>query len=168
MHRSGHIGLALVFTAPFSLIAGMTGARAWMLLIYAPALILALAPDNDVHMPLVKHRGITHTLIFGVPLALLVGTGFGVLAAANSDSPALGIGLGVMAGLAGFASHLVADALTVASGKYGLNPLWPFSNWEFRIGVTKSDSLIWNQSMLLIGVGTVLGVFSLVRTLVTV
>jgi inner membrane protein len=138
-----------------------------MLLIYLPALMMALVPDNDVWIPFIKHRGITHTLIFGIPQAIIVGGLIGSVATVTYQSVAVGIVLGMVAAVVGFLSHLVGDALTVGSGKYGINPLWPLSEWEFRIGLTNSGSVIWNQGLLFLGIGALLAGFSVVRSAAT-
>jgi inner membrane protein len=167
MQRLGHIGLALLFTAPLSIVAGLTGGRISMMIIYAPSLMMALVPDNDVWIPFIRHRGITHTLVLGIPQAVVIGAVFGSIAASAPETTSISILLGVLAATVGFLSHLVGDALTVGSGKYGIKPLWPFSRWEFRIGVTRSKSILWNQGLLFIGVGALLAAISVVQSVTT-
>jgi inner membrane protein len=62
MYQTGHQGAALLFAAPFA----FTGA-----LVFPPGVLvlggllvagLASAPDLDMRVPLIRHRGITHTV----------------------------------------------------------------------------------------------------------
>jgi inner membrane protein len=117
-------------------------------------LALTPVPDWDHRVPVVEHRGITHTLAF----ALLVGaaTGGGCLLAARYVAPlrtaygspellgAFGFGIGVLAILA----HLAADVITPA----GLEPFQPVSGRHYSLSLVGAASRIANAALLIAGV----------------
>ncbi|GAA0550188.1 metal-dependent hydrolase [Halorubrum ejinorense] len=148
MYRNGHVGASLAVYAPFgfvltaltSLELGAAGA--------VGIASTAMVPDLDTRVPLVKHRGITHTVWF----ALLVGAVFGVVGAG------LGLGSGVAAALlfggAGFlfgavtiVSHLLADALT----PMGIRPYAPVRDTEYTLDLFTAANPVANYALLGLG-----------------
>lgn len=148
MHKEGHIGAALFFYAPLGfLIAVVSGSE---LAIYGGIVVsgLAMLPDIDMKLPLVRHRGPTHTLWFAVG----VGAIMGVLGEASSLQN--GIPVGIAGFLAGFllgsvtmASHIAADALTPA----GVEPFAPLRDEEYSYGLVKAANPIANYALLALG-----------------
>ena len=72
MHRSGHWGLALLFYSPVVFGAPTADITTLPLIVVGAVLTsgFCMLLDIDQNLPLVKHRGITHTVWF----TLLVGT----------------------------------------------------------------------------------------------
>ena len=146
MYRSGHYGVALLAYAPVLYVLATEGRLA--VAVAGGALVLALTtlPDVDHAVPLMNHRGVTHTLAF----AALVGAAVwgAVLAApvsvASRELVAYGAG-----GLAAFAvlAHLLADALT----PMGVPLLWPLTDRRFSLGVTPAGNVFWNGGLLVLG-----------------
>jgi inner membrane protein len=64
VHREGHVGAALALYAPVGFPAFVSGFRSLAVLGAIGAVALAMLPDQDMRIPLVSHRGITHTLWF--------------------------------------------------------------------------------------------------------
>lgn len=116
-------------------------------------LALTPVPDWDQRIPLVEHRGITHTVAF----ALFVGaaTGGASWVAARSVGPVrsaygspellgvVGFGVGALAILA----HLAADVITPA----GLQPFRPVSGRHYSLPVARADNRIANAGLLVAG-----------------
>lgn len=151
--RPGHYGVALALYAPLG---------GWLLALGRPAaavaggggvLWLTMLPDWDSRLPVVSHRGPTHTLPF---VAAVAG---GAWLVAGAVAPAIGLDghavgpVGVPAFAAGVAalallSHLAADLLT----PMGVAVLWPVSDRRYSVGVTTADSAFWNYALFALGV----------------
>lgn len=168
MHRRGHYGMALLLSAPVAagLAFGMGNAALGI-----PFTVLAVStsmiPDIDQNLPLIRHRSVTHTIVFGVIVSLI--GGLAVLLAVSVfleltvEAFIVVFAYTFFAILAGLVSHLLADALTVGRGQYAIQPFWPLSYRELRFGLTRSDSLVWNNGLLLLGLLIQLSLFIAVR-----
>lgn len=148
MYRLGHYGAALLTVAPLGggLIA--VGFAEVAVLSGAGALALAMVPDLDQRLPLVSHRGLTHTVWF----ALVVGAAVAGLALAIlpvADIVAGSVGFLVGAGTIG--SHIAADALTPA----GVRPWAPLDNTSYSAEVTTAANPLANYALLGLGVAAV-------------
>lgn len=153
MYRSGHYGVALLAYAPVLFVLGsldrVVAAGAGL------AVVLALTPlpDADHDVPLISHRGVTHTLLFAGVVGVAAGGAAWLLAspAGLAVAPAQAVVLAVGAGgAAAFAilAHLLADALT----PMGVAALWPASRKRYSLGVTTADSTVWNVGLFALGV----------------
>lgn len=143
MYRTGHYGVALLVYAPvgFAVLAG--GHPAPALLGGAVVLAVTPLPDYDQRIPLVSHRGSTHTVGF----ALLVGGALAGGALAGGLAPALAA-FAFLVGALGVGAHLLADWLTPA----GIRPFWPLSGREYSLSVTTAANPLANYLLLALGV----------------
>ncbi|ELZ17270.1 membrane-bound metal-dependent hydrolase [Haloterrigena salina JCM 13891] len=162
MYQVGHYGTALLAYAPLGTAVALAGHETAALLGALACVALSTLPDCDQKVPLVEHRGPTHSLVF----ALLVGAGLAGIAAtfAGSGSPLLGAGLVGFAFLVGalsICSHLFADALT----PMGIRPLWPLSSRRYTLAVTRTANPLANYVLLGLGVAAVLVGAGIVATL---
>ncbi|MFQ6064195.1 MAG: metal-dependent hydrolase [Candidatus Bathyarchaeia archaeon] len=103
---------------------------------------LSSLPDLDITWE-IKHRGITHTflfgIIFGILFAVLIGYAYGVI----------GWIMGFISGFGGTASHLLGDAFTITSFK----PFLPFSQKEIGgYGFFRSSNRSVNRTIFVLGV----------------
>ena len=75
MYRPGHDGLALLLYAPLGLV--LLGVDRSALAVAGGAVTVGLAPlpDFDLRLPVVSHRGVTHTVGFAHAVDLGVGAG---------------------------------------------------------------------------------------------
>jgi len=106
---------------------------------------LSSLPDIDMeYRKYIKHRGITHTLLFGI----LVGVAFSIVMGYAYES--MGWLMGFAAGFGGVGSHLIGDAFTYHKFK----PLYPFSNKEIAYGLFEASNKKVNNAMLTIGLIT--------------
>jgi inner membrane protein len=115
----------------------------------ASVLILTKLPDFDTRIPLVQHRGGTHTLLFALVVGLVLGGGFFALASGVGATRAIGAGgFGFLVGTHAIGSHLLADALTPS----GVAVLWPVSDRRYSVGLVRADSRLGNHTLLVLGV----------------
>lgn len=157
MYRTGHLGVTLLVFAPIGYLLADAGAELAALLTGGVLFWLAMLPDVDTRIPVVSHRGVTHSLVFaaGVGTAFaavgvaLVQTSGGALAAELLGLDTLGIGVvpfGFALGFLSVASHLLGDLLTPA----GVNLFWPLPT-EFSLSIARADSVIANYGLFMLG-----------------
>lgn len=147
----------LVF-APLGLALAAADATGLAVIGAAVSVALAMVPDYDMRVPLVQHRGVTHTLPFAVFFGIAVGaavTAFGAYAGVTVEGWVDLYGFGV-ASLGAFAflvatltvlSHLAADALT----PMGVPLLWPLSGHCYSLSLARADNLVANYGLLVAG-----------------
>ncbi|MBX0293954.1 metal-dependent hydrolase [Haloarcula nitratireducens] len=160
MYRPGHYGAALLAYAPlgFALLSfDLPG-----LAVLGGALSLALAPvpDLDQRIPLIRHRGVTHTLLFALvvggvlgAVGWVAGTGAGVETARRLAA------FGGVVGTVAILSHLLADVIT----PMGITPFWPLSRRNYTLRLARADNAIANYLLLALGVFAVALVVSVSR-----
>jgi inner membrane protein len=154
MYQTGHYGAALLAYAPVGYL--LLGWRPELALVGgAGVLMLATLPDTDQRIPLVRHRGPTHSLLF---LALVAGV-LGAFGWFLGESLLLGTQFelalfGALVGTIGVGSHLLADMLTPA----GINLFWPLPFDPYSLYVTRADDTLANWVLLALGVFVTAGV----------
>ena len=150
MYRKGHFGIAL---AVASVIVAIEPTPTGVVVATIAVLVEPL-PDWDQNIDQVAHRGFSHTLGFAILLAGVFGGAIAVIAdkvltqiptlSSTIVGPALSPGRAgsvVAAGtVLGIVSHLAGDMITIGTGEYGVQPLWPLSRWEFPVGLCRADS----------------------------
>lgn len=169
MHREGHLGVVLALYAPLGLVVAVAGFRS--LAVSGAILVgaLAMLPDVDMKIPLVKHRGITHTLWFalfvgagigglGAYYTLETGTNWTVRAGAVVLGPgavaALGVGaFGFVVGVVAIVGHVLADALT----PMGVRPYAPVSDASYTLDLATASNPIANYLLLVVGLALASG-----------
>ncbi len=150
MYR-GHAGLSLFLFCPFMFLFRIIGADMNSVLVTCFLMVaLSFIPDLDILMKRIqwktRHRGITHTLLFGVVVGVLFSCILGYCYGS------LGWSMGFVAGFGGTASHLLGDALAYGSFK----PLYPFSSKELVCGFFEVSNRTANNAVLLLGIVTFL------------
>lgn len=143
MHRHGHHGVALLGYAPTIPLFGPE--HRWLALLGLPVVLFASRlPDIDQRVPIVPHRGPTHTVWF----AVLLGLGTWTVFRAALPGSALLVQLGIPGTIAfGVISHLAADAFTST----GVRPFWPFWDRLIALGVCRASDPVANWLLLLGG-----------------
>jgi inner membrane protein len=148
MHQKGHIGASLLVYAPFGFVLSALTSVELAFIGAAAVGSMAMVPDLDMKIPLVKHRGITHTVWF----ALVVGAMFGLIGTLIGIQESI-LG-GVLFGLLAFGfgaltiiSHLLADALT----PMGVEPFAPLRDDNYTLDLFKAANPIANYAMLGLG-----------------
>lgn len=164
VYKKGHCGVALLVFAPIGYALVVLGAPMLAFLTGASMLWLAMLPDVDHRLPLIEHRGPTHSLLFAALVgAVFAGAGFllgdvALLAELlNGDALVGSAGVTARLRLAAFGffvgfvtvfTHLLADVLT----PMGVNFLWPISSTRYSLRLTRADSALWNNGLLAAGV----------------
>jgi len=153
VYRSGHYGVALLAYAPVLFALGSEGRVVAAAAGLGVVLALTPLPDVDHDVPLVDHRGVTHTLLFAAVVGGVVGGAAWLVAASSGLALAPERALELTAGAGGAAAfaivgHLLADALT----PMGVAALWPVSGKRYSLGLTGADSTVWNVGLLALGV----------------
>jgi inner membrane protein len=161
VYKTGHWGAALLVYAP----VGHLLLRSDPLLAFLGAgvvLWLATLPDVDQVLP-IRHRGPTHSLLFLALVAGALGAVGGALGAGTYRpvEPLPGVELGVVLGVVGIGSHLLADMLT----PMGVNPFWPVPAEPISFYVTRADNPFANYA--LFGLGVAASVASLYLAVAT-
>jgi len=140
MYERGHAGFSLVLYTPFVVwwikpaygifIAGVG---------VAFMVVFCMVPDLDMKIPVIKHRGILHTLWFAAVTGLVgwfVGSHFG---------------MGLLAGVLSFLaiwSHILGDAFT----PMGIEPFYPLSERTYTLDLWKAESKFGNTVLLVLGI----------------
>ena len=150
MYATGHYGAALLVYAPVGFVL-MRLEPTLALVGGAGVLALATVPDYDLRLPVVKHRGITHTLLFTLAVSALLGAvgwrlGQGSYQPLGGPATTAAFGFGI--GLLGLGSHLLADVLT----PMGVAVFWPVSNKRYSLSVARAANPIANWALLALGV----------------
>jgi inner membrane protein len=163
VYRTGHYGAALLVYAPVGLVLYPVSSAA-AVVGGAGVLALARVPDYDHRVPLLSHRGPTHTLLFLVVVAgALAAAGWllGAQVGVASDRRLAIAALGALAGAVGIGSHLLADALTPA----GVPLLWPLSSRDYSLHLIGASNPVANWGLLALGVGATAGTYLTVGAL---
>lgn len=150
MHREGHIGIGLLLAAPLVYYFTDAGQLTLMGVGLVAVTVHSYAPDFDLWLPGVSHRGMTHTFLGGLVAAFLtVGIVLGTIAGGyTSLSPSLS-GYAAIAGYTfglsylGFLSHLVGDVLT----PMGIAPFRPWSDRTYSLNLVYASDQRANEQL---------------------
>ncbi|WP_226479196.1 metal-dependent hydrolase [Natrinema amylolyticum] len=162
MYQVGHYGGALLAYAPVGTAVSLVGHAEVAIVSGLVCVGLSTLPDCDHRLPLIDHRGPTHT----APFALLVGAGLAALAAVLVDAPSAFadagfVSLAFLVGVVSIGSHLLVDALT----PMGIRPFWPLSRRRYSADLTTAANPIANYGLFGLGLVAVLTGTALVVTL---
>ena len=152
MYRKGHLGVSLLLFAPVGYVLVGAGHPAVAAVAGLAMVQLSTLPDIDHRLPMVEHRGATHSLAFA---ALVGGAGAAVGAAAGSvfsvglPLPAVGFAIGALTILA----HLLGDMLT----PMGVNYLWPLPVSPVSLSLTRADNPVANSGLFGLGLAVTAG-----------
>lgn len=149
MYRTGHYGAAFLAWAPVGALLLARGRPIDAALVGIGIVGLSRLPDYDLQVPLLSHRGPTHTLLFALVVAGALAGAAWFLARGSGAWTRLDLaGLGATVGLLSVGSHLAADWLTPA----GIPLLWPVSSRRYSLSVTRADNPIANGVLFAVGV----------------
>ncbi|MEZ3165196.1 metal-dependent hydrolase [Halorubrum sp. RMP-47] len=159
MYRNGHYGAALLIYAPIGTLTLILGFGEPAVAGGIATVGLATAPDLDMKIPRVKHRGVTHTVHFAAVVGILCGA-VATAGAASSEAPTGWIvaagAFGFLTGAGAIGSHIAADALT----PMGVEPLGddgPHYSFDF----VRADNTLANYALLALGIAAVVAGVSL-------
>ncbi len=162
MYKTGHIGAALLVYSPIGFLLLAAGIDELAVLGGVGMVALASLPDCDHRLPLIAHRGPTHSVVFALATGGLLGAaGFafgGLFTGVSAATMGLfSFGIGTLAVL----SHLAADCIT----PMGIRPLWPLSRWHYSANLVPARSPIANYLLLAVGIAAATAVLAAVASL---
>jgi len=173
MNRTGHTGLGLLLYSPIAFVTITSGSIALFVLGFIITLMWVQAPDIDLLIPGLPHRGVTHTIPACLTAGLITsGVAGGVLTAdviptnwhpVTATDPIWSlVVVGYSGGIAVIAvgSHLLGDALT----PMGIQPFLPWSRRHYSLSVVRADNRLANG---IVAVGGWLAVSGAVTIAVT-
>ncbi|WP_254764141.1 metal-dependent hydrolase [Natrinema marinum] len=143
MYQEGHSGFNALLYAPFLPVVADTASLELALVGALIAIGVANLPDIDQRLPLIDHRGPTHTAWFAALVGVAVGVG---TAAALPESPQ-GFRFGFAVGTCGILAHLAGDVVT----PMGIAPFAPVWRRHVTLGWFKSKNARINRAVLLAG-----------------
>ncbi|ELZ01141.1 membrane-bound metal-dependent hydrolase [Natrialba chahannaoensis JCM 10990] len=152
MYQVGHYGAALLVYAPLGTAVAVGGYEGLALIGGFVTIALSTLPDFDQRVPMLEHRGPTHTVGFALLVGILVAAAAAVLV--GQSAPFVGLGLIAFAfavGTLAIISHLFADVIT----PMGVRPFWPLSGRHYTLDVTRAANPIANYVLFGLGVGAV-------------
>lgn len=163
MYRDGHVGIGLALYAPVAFLLAWGRLFEPLALGLVGVTVASYAPDVDIRLPLVAHRGITHTVFAAVAVGLAYAVAGVYLAGAGAGSeppaeaalvvgePALATaaaaGFGFLVGMLGILGHLLGDALT----PMGIEPLAPVDGTNYTLDLVYASNTIANKALLVVG-----------------
>lgn len=148
MFASGHLGIAMVVYAVVAVVVVSKGGRP-SVLGFGTLVGASLAPDADIYLAGLPHRGPTHTVWAAVALAVVVWLGvrsLPVTPPADTRPATLGA-VGVL-------SHLLGDVVT----PMGIAPFAPVSSYRFTLNLVLSRNPDANALLFAAGITSVLAV----------
>lgn len=149
MHKTGHIGAALLVYSPMGLVLLLSGLDELAVLGGIGMIALATLPDCDQQLPIIAHRGPTHSLLFALVLGTILGAAGFVFGGAVVGISATTMGLfAFFIGMLAILSHLAADVIT----PMGVRPLWPLSRWHYSANIVRAKNPIANYLFFALGV----------------
>lgn len=180
MHREGHYGVTLLLAAPLILFTNVSlaliGTGIMLLVTTFPdkdhrlqtwaenSLLLRILPGGGRIKSACRHRGVMHTfLVAGIGGFIAgVSVGFpiylvhpdplniGLFTEVYATPVLISVYIMLMVTYA-WVGHIIADALTVGSGRFGVKPYWPVSRKQLRFGYFKAANKWANGGFLLAG-----------------
>jgi len=160
MYAAGHYGVSLLAYAPVGATLVSTGRADLAFVGGAVVLWLATLPDIDHRLPLVEHRGLTHTPVFALAVGGVLGAAAYAVAATAPDllgTPREAGLFGAFVGTYGILAHLLGDVVTPS----GVPLLWPLSGRDVTLSLWTAKNRVANYGLFALGVfvtaGTVVG-----------
>ena len=155
MYWKGHCGVSLAVFAPIGFVLLRLGEPTLAFAAAAVMVGLTMLPDADHRLPLVSHRGVTHTLLFAAAVGVVFAAAGAVASPVGSSlsaGPVLGrVEFALFAGGVGFVAvlaHLLADALT----PMGVPFLWPASSRRYTLSLWYARNRLANAGLFAFGV----------------
>ncbi len=152
MFKKGHLGVSLLVFGPIGYTLAVRGFPELAVVGGFVMVWFSMLPDVDHRLPIIEHRGPTHSLVFaglvgGVGWA--VGTAAETVVASSVSLATFGFAVGALTVIA----HLIGDTLTPAGVPY----LWPLSGRTFSVSLTQANSGLANSGLFGLGLVVTFG-----------
>ncbi len=139
MKRAGHMGFALLILSAFVYATGTRYFEGRFWEITLAYLLFSVAPDVDIVLGL-RHRGVTHTLVGAVLFGLLSSI-------ALNDTWGISCVTGFAVGFSAVILHILLDLTNYMR----FCPLYPISRRKIALRLVRSNSIIANTALLILG-----------------
>jgi inner membrane protein len=165
MYKPGHVGMSLIFLSPITFILNSINRPILSVITIITTIFLTTQPDIDLKLPVVKHRGLTHTIYFAILLGLIASFIFRKSHSlfldqivTNTSTMSITL-LGFLVGFLAVISHLMADVITIT----GIQPFSfgflgnyrPFSKFSketrYQLQWTTAKSPLANLILVILG-----------------
>ncbi|WP_435334803.1 metal-dependent hydrolase [Haloarchaeobius sp. TZWWS8] len=148
MYALGHLGLALLVFAPVALYLRATGRVGLAAGGAVASATLSTAPDVDLLLASVPHRGITHTVWFATGVGLFLGTFLAVhTVRGGRRTPLRQFGWAALVGCLTTTSHLLGDLLT----PMGIEPFAPVWDLHLTLNLVAASNPTANRTLFTLG-----------------
>lgn len=147
MFPPGHVGIALLLYAPLAYALAIRGREKAMTAGVVALVLLTLAPDLDVFVPWLAHRGLSHSIAAAVCLGFGAGTvgwASGWTAGARRAERAA---MGVFVGFFGGVGHLAGDVIT----PWGVQPFAPVHPATYTLDLVAARDPTANVALFALG-----------------
>lgn len=152
MFKKGHLGVSLLVFAPVGYLLVSRGFPALAVVGGFGMIWFTMLPDVDHRLPLIDHRGPTHSLVFAAlvgGVGWAVGTAVETVLAVDISLATFGFAIGALTVFA----HLLGDLLTPA----GVPLLWPLSGRTVSLSLTPANSAVANRGLFGLGLLVTVG-----------
>lgn len=161
MYRNGHVGIGIALYAPVAFWLVSVDRFAAFAVGLVCVTVLSYAPDFDLWLPLVTHRGATHTVLAALVVSLVLGTVTVVVRIQGAPllSVVLSGGFVTTVSLVGYLGHLLGDLLT----PMGIRPFRPLSQTRYSLdlvtaGDDRANRVLGAAGLIALVVALVLGI----------
>ena len=148
MFKQGHLGVSMLVFGPVGYALVARGAPELAAVTGVVMVWFSMLPDIDHRLPIVEHRGPTHSLLFA---ALIGGVGWAVgIAIEAVMGPVVGVPLSTVGfgiGALTVVAHLIGDTLTPAGVPY----LWPLSGRTVSLSLVGAGNSLANAGLFGLG-----------------
>ncbi len=148
MFKQGHLGVSMLVFGPVGYVLVARGAPELAAVTGLVMVWFSMLPDIDHRLPIIEHRGPTHSLLFA---GLIGGVGWTVgLAIETAVGPVAGIPLSTVGfgiGALTVIAHLIGDTLTPAGVPY----LWPLTGRTVSLSLVGAGNPIANSGLFGLG-----------------
>lgn len=145
MHKLGHIGFNILLYIPVFMLTIGAGYENLAIGGLITVILTCTLPDIDMKLPLIEHRGITHTAWFVLLMGIGVGSVFSMFAPSTGGN--MYFLFGTLVGVVSGAGHLIGDSMTHS----GIHPWYPVNNKWYCLDLFAADSALANYGFLILG-----------------
>ncbi|WP_435361357.1 metal-dependent hydrolase [Haloarchaeobius sp. DFWS5] len=147
MYALGHLGIALLAFAPLALFLRNRRRNHVAAAGTLTTACFATLPDIDQWLATVPHRGVTHTVWFGVALGVVLASGAAVYGRRSATVAVTSAGWAMLVGTLTTIAHLTGDVVT----PMGISPLAPVVEGHVTLNLVAAANPAANQTLFTLG-----------------
>ncbi|SEO85835.1 inner membrane protein [Halogranum amylolyticum] len=150
MYFPGHVGIALLCFTPVAILLHRYGLRRAVRVGTVGFLLTASAPDVDLYLAAVPHRGVTHTATAAVAVGVLFGVVGALTRAPGFRRRRYDFFFTSLVGAVGIGTHLLGDVVT----PMGIRPFAPLFDAHYTLSLVRASDPTVNAGLLAAGLTT--------------